>query len=71
MDVLTFQAEKSSLPKEGMLATTDKKIFFLIHKKNCLQFLGCFLKAKEVLQFFLFHVIFALCTCAITKFVSD
>ena len=28
MDVLTFQTEKSSLPKEGMLATTDKKIFF-------------------------------------------
>ena len=70
MDVLTLQAEKSSLPTEGMLATTGKKIFFN-YKKNCLRFLGYFLKAKEVLQFFLFHVIFDLCTCVITKFVSD
>ena len=28
MDILTLQAEKSSLPTEGMLATTGKKNFF-------------------------------------------
>ena len=28
MDILTLQAEKTSLPTEGMLATTGKKNFF-------------------------------------------
>lgn len=57
------------MPKE--VCELLQKKFFLIYKKNCLQFLGCFLKAKEVFLFFLFHVIFDLCTCVITKFVSD
>lgn len=62
MAVLRLQAESVLMPKEGMLATM-KNFFFWISKRIFFWFLYCFLKAKAVLQFFLFRVIFDLCVC--------